>query len=118
MTETHLLAITAAHAARYLDAVDSRPIGAAASLRELRTRLARPLPEGPTAAAQVIDELVRDTEGGILGSANGRFFGWVIGGVLPVALAADWLTSTWDQNAASNLTAPARRSSKRCAARG
>ena len=42
-----------------------------------------------------------------MGSGSGRFFGWVIGGTLPVALAADWLTSTWDQNAASNLTAPA-----------
>jgi len=48
-----------------------------------------------------------DADGGILGSSNGRFFGWVIGGTLPVALAADWLTSAWDQNAASNLTAPA-----------
>ena len=56
---------------------------------------------------QVIDDLVRDAEGGILGSTNGRFFGWVIGGTLPAALAADWLTSAWDQNAASNVTAPA-----------
>jgi glutamate/tyrosine decarboxylase-like PLP-dependent enzyme len=55
----------------------------------------------------VIEELVRDTEGGLIGSSSGRFFGWVIGGTLPTALAADWLTSAWDQNAASNLTAPA-----------
>src|SRR5215472_11510714 len=40
-------------------------------------------------------------------SGGGRFFGWVIGGVLPAALAADWLTSAWDQNGASNLTSPA-----------
>jgi glutamate/tyrosine decarboxylase-like PLP-dependent enzyme len=42
-----------------------------------------------------------------MGSTGGRFFGWVIGGVLPVALAADWLTSTWDQNAASSASSPA-----------
>jgi glutamate/tyrosine decarboxylase-like PLP-dependent enzyme len=102
-----LLDATAAHATRYLETVGSRPIATTASLEELRARIARPLPEAATAPGQVIDDLVRDTEGGILGSTSGRFFGWVIGGTLPVALAADWLTSTWDQNAASNLTAPA-----------
>src|SRR5215475_11766571 len=102
-----LLDRTAAHAARYLEGVDARPVATTLSAAELRARLAGPLPEAPTAADQVIDDLVRDTEGGILGSTSGRFFGWVTGGTLPVALAADWLTSTWDQNAASNLTAPA-----------
>lgn len=58
-------------------------------------------------AAQVIDELAADTAGGIHGSAGGRFFGWVIGGALPAALAADWLTSAWDQNAATYACAPA-----------
>jgi len=69
--------------------------------------LTKPFPETGQDAEQVIHELVHDADGGILGSSNGRFFGWVIGGTLPVALAADWLTSAWDQNAASNLTAPA-----------
>jgi glutamate/tyrosine decarboxylase-like PLP-dependent enzyme len=107
MSVKALLDMTAAHANRYLEAVDSRPIATTASLEELRSRLAKPLPEASTASEQVINELVRDTEGGILGSTSGRFFGWVTGGTLPVALAADWLTSSWDQNGASNLTAPA-----------
>jgi glutamate/tyrosine decarboxylase-like PLP-dependent enzyme len=102
-----LLDGTAAHAAAYLETVNSRPIATTASVDELRARLAKPVPELPTEPMQVIDELVRDTAGGILGSSSGRFFGWVIGGTLPVALAADWLTSTWDQNAAANVTAPA-----------
>src|SRR5262245_16866966 len=97
----------AAHAARYLDTANERPIATTVSTEVLRRRLAKPLPEASTAPEQVIDELVRDTEGGILGSTSGRFFGWVTGGTLPVALAADWLTSAWDQNGASNLTAPA-----------
>lgn len=42
-----------------------------------------------------------------MGSTGGRFFGWVIGGVLPIALATDWLTSAWDQNAASSASSPA-----------
>src|SRR5437870_5142439 len=106
MSTRTLLDMAAAHANRYLETVDSRPIAVAASLAELRSQLAKPLPEASTAAEQVIDELVRDTAGGILGSTSGRFFGWVTGGTLPVALAADWLTSAWDQNGASNLTAP------------
>ncbi|MCC6471102.1 MAG: aspartate aminotransferase family protein [Alphaproteobacteria bacterium] len=107
MDASSLLDRTAAHAARYLAALDSRPVGTTATFGDLRARLARPLPETSTLPEQVIDDLVHDTEGGIMGSTSGRFFGWVIGGTLPVALAADWLTSTWDQNAASNLTAPA-----------
>jgi glutamate/tyrosine decarboxylase-like PLP-dependent enzyme len=104
---TNVLDLAAAHAARYLATLPTRPIAATASIADLYRRLARPLPESGLPDATVIDELVRDTEGGIMGSAGGRFFGWVIGGTLPAALAADWLTSTWDQNAASNLTAPA-----------
>ncbi len=107
MTIKRLLDLTAAYAAGYIDTVNARPIATTASIEELRGRLAKPLPEASTDAVQVIDDLVRDAEGGILGSSSGRFFGWVIGGALPVALAADWLTSTWDQNAASNVTAPA-----------
>ncbi len=104
---TQVLDRAAAHAAQYLEAVQKRPIAATATTEELRSRLAKPLPEQGMAAETVIDELVRDVEGGILGSSNARFFGWVIGGNLPVAIAADWMTSVWDQNAASNVTAPA-----------
>jgi len=104
---TDVLTIAASHAARYLEGLPSRPIAATATIDELRQRLERPLPEAGTPPETVIDELVRDADGGILASGSGRFFGWVIGGTLPVALAADWLTAAWDQNAASNLTAPA-----------
>jgi glutamate/tyrosine decarboxylase-like PLP-dependent enzyme len=55
----------------------------------------------------VIAHLVEDVREGLTGSAGGRFFGWVIGGSLPAALAADWLTSTWDQNAGMFAVSPA-----------
>ncbi len=103
----NVLDIAAAHAATYIDSLGSRPIVASAGVSELRRRFGKPLPIEGIAAEAVIDELVRDAEGGILGSGSGRFFGWVIGGALPVAVAADWLTAAWDQNAASNATAPA-----------
>ncbi|WP_229692182.1 pyridoxal phosphate-dependent decarboxylase family protein [Paenibacillus radicis (ex Gao et al. 2016)] len=66
-----------------------------------------PLGNDGIPAERVIDELVAATEGGHLGSAGGRFFAWVIGGALPSALAADWLTSTWDNNAALYACGPA-----------
>jgi glutamate/tyrosine decarboxylase-like PLP-dependent enzyme len=61
----------------------------------------------PTDPVRVIEDLVRDVEGGILGMPGGRFYAWVIGGSLPAALAADWLTSAWDQNAALYSCSPA-----------
>jgi hypothetical protein len=56
---------------------------------------------------QVIDELVADADAGILGSQSGRSFGWVIGGGSPAAVAADWLTTVWDQNTGIHACAPA-----------
>ena len=95
------------HALAHLEGLDTSPVAHTTTLQSLRERLNRPLNEHALPAGQVIDELVTDTAGGLTGSAGGRFFGWVIGGALPAALAADWLTSTWDQNAASYATGPA-----------
>lgn len=108
MSEAHL-ALEAAfgHARRFLDSLPSRSVAPADSLDVLRTKLVRPLPAGPFAADAVIDELVADASGGIMGSQTGRFFSWVIGGSLPSAMAADWMVSAWDQNAGVLATSPA-----------
>ena len=95
------------HALDYLKSLEEGPVCATRSLEELRERIHKVLPEGGLAPERVIDELVADVAGGLLGSAGGRFFAWVIGGSLPAALAADWLTSTWDQNAALFACSPA-----------
>ena len=97
----------AAHALAHLEHLDRSPVCASTPLDELRARLDRPLTEDGRDAATVIDELVRDAADGIVGSAGGRFFGWVIGGSVPAALAADWLVSAWDQNAAIHACGPA-----------
>src|SRR6185503_6981649 len=68
--------------------------------------LGGPLPDGPTPPETVVDELAAGTEPGLMGMPSGRFFGWVIGGTHPAALAADWLTSSWDQNAAMRHATP------------
>lgn len=107
MIETSLLKRTKEHALSYLGSLDNRAVCATATVAELRAALARPLPETGVKAEQVIDELAHDVAGGLLASPSGRFFGWVIGGTLPAALAADWLASAWDQNAAIYACGPA-----------
>jgi glutamate/tyrosine decarboxylase-like PLP-dependent enzyme len=91
----------------HLENLDRAPVAALADLSTLQRRLGKPLADKGVPPEQVVAELVMDVEGGIIGSAGGRFFGWVIGGALPAALAADWLTSAWDQNAALFACAPA-----------
>lgn len=78
-----------------------------ADLATLRRQLNKPLADDGLPPEQVVRELVRDVQGGIMGSGSGRFFAWVIGGALPSSVAADWLTSAWDQNAGLHATAPA-----------
>ena len=102
-----VLESTLAHVLRYLESLDHASVSATTSLAELRQRLGRPLIDDGVDATQVINELVTDVQGGVLGSAGGRFFAWVVGGAIPAALAADWLTSTWDQPSALYATGPA-----------
>jgi glutamate/tyrosine decarboxylase-like PLP-dependent enzyme len=91
----------------YVESVPTRPVTATASLEELRQTLALPLPEGPLDDLAVVEELARDVEPGLTQMGGGRDFGFVIGGSLSAALAADWLTSAWDQNAGLALPTPA-----------
>jgi len=65
------------------------------------------LPDDPTDATAVIERLARDADAGLTAIPSGRFFGWVMGGGVPAAVAADWLTSVWDQNAGSVEGTPA-----------
>ena len=82
-------------------------MGASASLAELRSRLTRPLSDDGEDPRAVIEDLAHDVEPGLVASAGPRYFGFVIGGALPVAVAADWLTSAWDQNGAGYVVSPA-----------
>jgi glutamate/tyrosine decarboxylase-like PLP-dependent enzyme len=101
-----LLGRTADHAADFLEALRERPVFPEADVEELRETLGGPLPSGPTDAATVIDELVAGAEPGVVAIPGGRYFGFVIGGAVPAALAADWLTSAWDQNAGLYVAGP------------
>ena len=99
---------TAASAAKtYLAGLDTAPVGATATLAELRARLDVGMADIGVAAEQVVADLVAATAGGLNGIAGGRLFAWVNGGALPAALATDWLVSAWDQNAGLTAVSPA-----------
>ncbi len=102
-----LLGLTADHAAQFLATLDERPVRAEASVDELLESLGGPLPEEGAEDAHVLAELIAGAEPGVVGTQTGRYFGFVIGSALPASVAADWLTSVWDQNGFSVTTSPA-----------
>jgi glutamate/tyrosine decarboxylase-like PLP-dependent enzyme len=101
-----LLQRTAEIAADYVESLGERPVFPPVSPEELREALGGPLPDEPLDPARVVDELVESAEPGVVALGSGRYFGFVIGGGLPAALAADWLTSAWDQNAGLYVAGP------------
>ena len=94
-------------AAEYLDVLDQQKVSEEPDPQALRDKLHKELTDDGLPPLQVIEELADDARDGLLNSSNGRFFGWVIGGGVPVSVAADWLTSAWDQNAAAYACSPA-----------
>ena len=97
----------AAHAREWLTSLDSRPLVARRSADEYISALGGSLPSEGVDAAELIDQLAVEAEPGLMGVGSGRFYGWVMGGALPAALAADWLVSAWDQNAGMRPATPA-----------
>src|SRR6476469_3473787 len=77
-----------------------------------------PLPETGVPPEQVVEELARGAEPGLVASPGPRYFGFVIGGVLPAALAADWLTTAWNKKAFSGFSSPAASVGRRSRAGG
>jgi aromatic-L-amino-acid decarboxylase len=102
-----LLTAAAEHAAAYLESLPERPVAADRDAAAARAGVRVELPDGPAEPRRVLDELVEDAGPGIMAMGSPRFFGFVIGGTLPVALAADWMVSTWDQNAGLASPTPA-----------
>jgi len=93
-------------AAEYIESFDHQKVSEDPDPQALRDKLGKELTTDGLPPLKVINELAEDAKHGLLNSAGGRFFGWVIGGGIPVSVAADWLTSAWDQNAAAYACSP------------
>src|SRR5262245_488444 len=91
----------------YLAGVAERHVGARADAEAIRARLPAELPQGPMDPVAVIDELAKAADQGIVASTGPRYFGFVVGGALPAAAAADWLAGAWNQNAVVHALSPA-----------
>lgn len=96
-----------AGALEWIESIPSRPVAPSTNVDEMVAVFSGALQDQPIEPAEVVDELVRLAEPGLMAMSSGRFFGWVIGGTLPASLGADWLVSAWDQNAAMRYASPA-----------
>jgi glutamate/tyrosine decarboxylase-like PLP-dependent enzyme len=95
------------HAIGWLASLADRAVPPQATVDEVVAKLGTGLPDGPSDASAVVDLLAGACEPGLTAMPSGRFYGMVIGGSHPAALAADWLTSAWDPNAVLRELTPA-----------
>jgi glutamate/tyrosine decarboxylase-like PLP-dependent enzyme len=107
MNYEELLTRTTTLALEHLARLPERPVASPVAFAELLATMGGTLPTQGEAPLHVIEQLVKNAAPGLVASPGPRYFGFVVGGVLPASLAADWLTSTWDQNAFSYVQSPA-----------
>jgi len=102
-----VLDVAERHARAWVSGIRERPIPPRLGTDEVKERLGRDLPESGEPATEVLDLLAEASEPGLMAMGSPRFYGWVIGGTQPVALAADWIVSAWDQNTGLRVVTPA-----------
>jgi glutamate/tyrosine decarboxylase-like PLP-dependent enzyme len=103
------------HAADYRESVGERRVGAAKTFADKRVEFQRPLGSAGRPAGEIVDELVRIADSGLVSTTGPRYFGFVVGGALPAATAAEILAAGWDQNAWSSVLSPTAAAAERVA---
>ena len=106
IVDVSLLDVARRHAVEFLSTLDDRHVGARATRDELMSALSAPLSERGDDPKAVLDALASQAERGTVATAGPRFFGFVIGGSLPVTVAAEWMNAAWDQNAGIFVASP------------
>jgi glutamate/tyrosine decarboxylase-like PLP-dependent enzyme len=105
--ERELFRQAADYAADFVETLDTRPIRDSAETEALYAALGGPLQDDELDADAVLASLVEASEPGLVASPSGRYFGFVVGGSLPAATAADWMATAWDVNAGGWSLGPA-----------
>jgi glutamate/tyrosine decarboxylase-like PLP-dependent enzyme len=104
--ERALLRRTAEIAGDFLDSLDERPVFPRDSMEDIAEALGGPLPESPSDPVEVVELMAREIDRGVVATAGARYFGYVTGSALPATVAADWLTTIWDQCAGLGALGP------------
>jgi len=102
-----LLEEAAARSVKYLEGLEQRRVAPEPAAVEALSRLEESLPESETDPLDTLRLLDEAGSPASMAMAGSRFFGFVIGGSLPVTLAANWLAGAWDQNSAFYSITPA-----------
>src|ERR1051326_2406646 len=112
-----LLERTGSIAGEFLRGLSERPVGRPVDFESLLEGFGDELPDEGEDSLRVIEELWRLADPGLVATAGPRYFGFVVGGALPASVAADWLTTLWDQNAGLYVLSPAAAAAEQVAAR-